>query len=126
MTDTAPQFRIQLTHPNSSHEDAESRRAVLRVEETVSSQMVFELELSSADLHDLLSQRFAYPSIRMVGPHPERWGREMQLTTATYAHRDAALDAKAALEAGGWQVDMLKRNNAHRWVVTGRRWDGRG
>jgi hypothetical protein len=126
MTDNVPQFRVQLTHPSSSEYDQQGnpiRVAVLRVEETVSSLTVFELELTSGDLHDLMSSRFAYPSIRRLGKHPERWGHEMRVHRATCGTQEGAELIKANLEDGGWTVDKIHRDNTYRYVIVGRRWD---
>lgn len=118
-----PRFRVQLTHPTSSDDAIEGRRSILRVEEIASSLNVFELELTSADLHELLSQRWAYPALRRIGLHPERWGHEMRTTTSTHADEAAAEVARLDLESRGWLVEKIRRNNQHRYVVTGRRWD---
>lgn len=122
-TGPGPTFKVQITHPTSSSDETEGRRSVLRVEEVTSSQIVFELELTSADLHDLLAQRWAYPALRRIGLHPERWGHKLRTITATAADEAAAEVAKLDLESSGWFVEKIRRNNQYRYVVTGRRWD---
>lgn len=122
--DAKPEFRLLLTHPTSNRDHIDGRRSMLRITEEVSGQVVLELEMNANDLQDLLSNRETRPVARRIGPHPERWGHEMLLTSATYREEHQAREARDLLERNGWQVDEIRRNNTGRHVVTGRRWDG--
>lgn len=85
MADNGPEFRVILTHPSGPGD--EERISLLKVEEVHSMQVVFELELTSAQLHDLMSTRFAYPRTHRLGKHPERWGKRL-------VHKSVHLDRK--------------------------------
>lgn len=125
-----PEITLRLSHPTNNTK--ERAPAVLLIEDEVSGQTLFELELSDAVLHDLLANRTARPHVHRYTRRPHAIGMpETMWNVVCDSEADADLMAER-LRGHGWAVSehRTKTRNPGRtgpvylYPVTGRRWDG--
>jgi hypothetical protein len=101
---------------------------LIEIREEVSGVRLFELELTAQQLLDLLARRGVTPEVTFAYPHPERAGHEQIRWTESFPAGDetGAVAFRNALVSRGWHCGDIGRTNSqeHKFIVTGRRWDG--
>jgi hypothetical protein len=119
-----PAISLMMTHPWSNQGRAP---AVLRLEDEVSGQQLFELELNAEQLHDLLASRTVRPHVRHYTRRPEVMGHPETMWMISSPTHDEAVEQRERLIDLGWTVTEPRRQRGHVsyvYQVTGRRWDG--
>lgn len=114
---------ITLTHPRGGGD----RRVTLRVEDSMSGQMLVEVDLTPDQFADIISASATRVTGATLTAHPHRIGRRSQNTSTDIRHYGDALDAEAkrisnAYLADGWEATRIDRTNfgrrvvAYRWI----------
>jgi len=133
MTDNAPGHQVAITlqmgFPTVMEPGLNERNPCrIEINEETAGIRLLELELTGDQLLALLARRRVQPTVTFAHPHPERAGHPQTRWTETFpSNAEAeALAFRDWLKGHGWSTGDPSRSNshAHKFTVTGRRWDG--